>query len=1144
MRKNYFAKKLIAYSMAFAVAFSTLTVSPVFVKEVKAASGTVTLPAGTDATANDGKVIVNTINTVNAGNITFTEADLKSKLGINATDLVNGAQINDTAKVTGATYATAYSIAKTTGFSQQKGDPVKSVDEGIAFDGKERSVAPTDATKESTLGNKKVEVSSGLTDAAHGVQWYKLVPSETTVEVPYLDGTTTKTEVAKVKYWTLVAENAFEKANDDTKLYFEEVTPANLGLYLAVKLDSNGLTTDSTDYALVNLYEASDTTVTATPATVKGIVGGNAVVEVTVKSTKKDLTYSWTRGGTKLPQYTSNRIELTNLTNADFGTYKCTVNDTIRDVSANVTLTLDGTNASTVKDKMTNIYTDVVALDTDDTLLNDKLSLTTSIPSNADYRYVWQVVGKKISTLLTENDVMSYDGTNKNITINDKTSNNITTVKCYAVSVEKYNELFKTKLDAVADASANTKYAALCDLIDTAAAGSSSDALFTETFTLGKDDTSTIKTSEVKVVKVGGSFEMTAPTVEGTTNSSQLTLNGGSPLVDKTDATVKSYKVNTASYSDFGKYVWTVSNGTDTAIHTLNVIYVSDLTASATDVTSKLQVKDLELKVNATSSLPLSYTWKFVKNADTDLDDDTPTAATDVDSADFNTINATIDNNVVKIGTLADDHIYIPEVKKEDPTQGNKVNEANYFVCEVTDGVATRTVTIKVNKVVPFTVYGPNGKELVATTNDTFAVKGIKDREYTFAPKVDVAEGEEVTYKWTKGSSATTLSTDPTFTITYDGTTPTYNCTITDKNNKYDSKVVKYSVTTMSTTSVGEATDNYKVTTKDLVYTGEELEGVVSVEHLNGLNPDFTLVKDVDYTVTYDENINVGIARATINFIGKFEKVTETKGKLTATFLIDRADNELKVEDKTVVLGGSVQPKTTNKAGAPVAYVYYADADCTTEIAVPTKVGTYYVKATSIATTNYNQAESNVAKVVIVPGKVKMLGTSRTASSVKLNWNKTTGATSYRVYYKAPGAKSYKVFKNTTATRMNVTGLASATTYTFAVKAYAKTAGYSKVYATKKTTTAPAKVATPSVTTGSKKATVKFTKVARATGYQIYMTKGNGKYVKVKTTTSTSFTKTGLAKGATYKFKVRAYKTVGSNTYYGAFSSAKAVVVK
>ena len=43
MRKNYFAKKFVAYSMAFAVAFSTLTVSPVFVKEAKAAGATLSI---------------------------------------------------------------------------------------------------------------------------------------------------------------------------------------------------------------------------------------------------------------------------------------------------------------------------------------------------------------------------------------------------------------------------------------------------------------------------------------------------------------------------------------------------------------------------------------------------------------------------------------------------------------------------------------------------------------------------------------------------------------------------------------------------------------------------------------------------------------------------------------------------------------------------------------------------------------------------------------------------------------------------------------------------------------------------------------------------------------------------------------------
>ena len=55
MRKNYFAKKFVAYSMAFAVAFSTLTVSPVFVKEAKAVTFTESLSSpGGSALNNTG----------------------------------------------------------------------------------------------------------------------------------------------------------------------------------------------------------------------------------------------------------------------------------------------------------------------------------------------------------------------------------------------------------------------------------------------------------------------------------------------------------------------------------------------------------------------------------------------------------------------------------------------------------------------------------------------------------------------------------------------------------------------------------------------------------------------------------------------------------------------------------------------------------------------------------------------------------------------------------------------------------------------------------------------------------------------------------------------------------------------------------
>lgn len=191
----------------------------------------------------------------------------------------------------------------------------------------------------------------------------------------------------------------------------------------------------------------------------------------------------------------------------------------------------------------------------------------------------------------------------------------------------------------------------------------------------------------------------------------------------------------------------------------------------------------------------------------------------------------------------------------------------------------------------------------------------------------------------------------------------------------------------------------------------------------------------------------------------------------------------------------------------------------------------------------YALAYEDTVEVEKTVGKTKIGSTSRTTSSVTLPWSKVAGATKYRVYYKVNGAAKYTMVADTTALKYTVKGLKSATTYKFAVKAF----GYGKwsdVYATKITTTSPDKVSTVTATPGSRKATVKYSKVARATGYEIYMAKGNGKYVKVKTTKSNSYVKTGLAKGATYKFRVRAFKKVGTNVYYGAFSSAKYAKVK
>ena len=67
----------------------------------------------------------------------------------------------------------------------------------------------------------------------------------------------------------------------------------------------------------------------------------------------------------------------------------------------------------------------------------------------------------------------------------------------------------------------------------------------------------------------------------------------------------------------------------------------------------------------------------------------------------------------------------------------------------------------------------------------------------------------------------------------------------------------------------------------DVIYTGSALEPVVVVTNGNK-----TLVKDVDYTVSYTNNINVGVGTVTIHGMGAYD----TDVTLTANFNINRRD--------------------------------------------------------------------------------------------------------------------------------------------------------------------------------------------------------------------------------------------------------------
>lgn len=186
------------------------------------------------------------------------------------------------------------------------------------------------------------------------------------------------------------------------------------------------------------------------------------------------------------------------------------------------------------------------------------------------------------------------------------------------------------------------------------------------------------------------------------------------------------------------------------------------------------------------------------------------------------------------------------------------------------------------------------------------------------------------------------------------------------------------------------------------------------------------------------------------------------------------------------------------------------------------------------------------------PGVTNKITAVSTTTTIKLTWNKVSGATGYRVYrYNAAEKKWVIVVNETTKTTATIKFKTGAKTK-FAVKSYKKlgdgTILWSSSYKTIETAT---KTATPKIsklTSSSKgKAVITWTNVSGENGFQVYYsTKKNGdfkKYSNYKGNT-TKATVSKLKSGKTYYFKVRTYKTTDSGYVYSSWSSVKGIKIK
>ena len=168
---------------------------------------------------------------------------------------------------------------------------------------------------------------------------------------------------------------------------------------------------------------------------------------------------------------------------------------------------------------------------------------------------------------------------------------------------------------------------------------------------------------------------------------------------------------------------------------------------------------------------------------------------------------------------------------------------------------------------------------------------------------------------------------------------------------------------------------------------------------------------------------------------------------------------------------------------------------------------------------------------------------SKTNVSANLQWNKNISADGY-VLDKYDGKKwvTIKTFTSNANTSFNVTGLKASTTFKFRLRAY-KNFGSAKEYSAftyLNVNTRPYTTTGFKMKSATKNAiTLQWNKNISASGYCIEKWDGS-KWVQIKRYTSNAnvtYTATGLKANTAYKFRIRAYKTIGNVNEYSAYSA-------
>ena len=205
-----------------------------------------------------------------------------------------------------------------------------------------------------------------------------------------------------------------------------------------------------------------------------------------------------------------------------------------------------------------------------------------------------------------------------------------------------------------------------------------------------------------------------------------------------------------------------------------------------------------------------------------------------------------------------------------------------------------------------------------------------------------------------------------------------------------------------------------------------------------------------------------------------------------------------------------------------------------------------FIAAVPLSSQAAKKKTTKTPKVVdYTPAQVKNLKATPGESQITLKWKKVANATGYIIYSvdaKTGDFKKVRTIKKGGTVTATITKLTNNKAYSYAVSAYRtknkKTyegAKSAKVTATP-TLKAPAVPHLKIYANNDSKFSLTWAKVKKATGYVVYM-KVDGKWTEKGRTKQKTITISGLENGSSYECCIRAYRKVGDDYAYSAYSN-------